>query len=220
MIVEFFAPSGTGKTRLLNGIIQKGLPPTWHVLTKYALNENAGTINPPDFDQFETVLLEMRLANLLQRKITPLELYHLVNLAHTHMAVQVSHRRKKLPQNLLLDEHLFQLFLQEIFTLIVKFPSHLAPLLQQRAVVFVTNSEEKIMANIKSRARTSEYKPLVADRTDNELLARMRGFQSGARTVLKFLKTQNVPVLEIDLSQSDGVDATSLFIQSLSNRSA
>jgi hypothetical protein len=219
MIVEFFGPSGVGKTTLLNRVVQHGLPPQWRTVTKPALHEIAARINPPDFDRLETALLEMRLANLLQHKITPLEVYHLTNLAYNHMALQATYRRLKPRPNLVLDEHLMQLFLPELITLIDNYAPEFSPVLQHRAVVFVKDREEKILSNLKSRAKTADYKPLLAERSNEELLVRMQDFQTGGKALMDFLKTQGVPVLEIDLNQSDGVDATSRFIKSLGNHS-
>jgi len=170
---------------------------------------------PPKFNAMERQLLELRLSNLLACKPNAMEVYDRTSTYYAHMSAAVDFRNNRLPSHLLADEHLFQLFVQEMIYIAEVEPLLLTQVLQNRAFVVLTRNENVILANQKQRAALGEFRAFIERESDEQRRQGVEWFNKKMPPILALFKRHNTPFVEIDLDQ--GMPTASVLLGAFLN---
>jgi DNA polymerase III delta prime subunit len=216
MIVELLGPSGVGKTTLAHVLLRALEQEGWHSLAD-ELSSIRRPITLPEFNEAEAMMLELRLYNLLKHKPLAMDLICEISLFHHHMTFQAYRRLHPTPKRYLSDEHIAQLFIEELNYLIEHRPDHAASFLADRAFIYLSRSPEKIVKNLKLRTLSGEYRSFAHKKSDQDLLGSIEWFEEKMPALISFFSEINTPFICIDMDQSNNEEIILDFLKSLSS---
>jgi hypothetical protein len=200
-IVDFYGPSGVGKTTLANFIWKASGSP---------IPEDLGETFQELGREEEVSRAERALLHLLARKFSMMRLDsredidHVMGLYSWVLGV-VKLQRKMLRQKrkasyLVSHDGFFHAFGPTIFSLSDKEVETIAPILQGRACVFLSASPETIAKRLFGRSQSGVLHPAHRNRTSEEL-SRAASLRLGTSMELSdFLAARGVRVLHVDAS--------------------
>lgn len=217
LIVEFMGPTGVGKTTASRSILARLNGTEWQSLNDH-IETPRRRITPPEFNETESLLLELRLANLLSAGMRPNDLLHTLFVEYQHMSFEVQNRHFPSDNLYVACEHIFQLFIAEMNFLILHKPENLHALLEDRAFVFMTRPISAILSNVKQRRASGEYRAFANGASDQQLLQSINWFVSRAPSLKNFIKKNGRPFIEVNLEDKDAEDKITAFLEALAKR--
>lgn len=217
LIVEFLGPSGVGKTTMLRNILAGVGTAEWQSLNEY-IEGRHWRITPSEFSETESLLLEMRLANLLSAGMRPDDFLHVLFDEYRHVVFEARNRKQSSDSLYVACEHIFQLFIHEVNYLILHKPGNVRKLLEKRAFVFMTRPSVRIVDNVKRRRDQGEYRSFAKGATDAQLLNSINWFVSRAPSLKRFIKSNGNPMIEVNLDDSEAEAKVTDFLNDLAKQ--
>lgn len=202
LIIEFMGASGVGKTTLRNYYLKHHHFQFPHdFLTEKELKSFDVPISEESLPEFEIYdeLFASKLHKIISEKSNFFKQRRRIELFHKTLKNDFMIRHFIREKTVILDQHLFKFFTEDILTLPA---DQQKELFQNRIIVYCETSPETILKYIQQRAENQITRKIHQDKPENEILQNLRDHLAIRSKEIDLLKENGANILKLDTANA------------------